>query len=167
MATFAASGQQAIPAARSRLIGGEMSCTKWLCTIGIVLFSTCADRVSAVAQQIAFMVPYAEAINLDKTLKVMLGFGAAPLRVFAVDTGSVGIVVPRSELPTTVKRAVAGIYSLHQFRVGGEWLLDRTRIGHACPDGQSDDTVEDGGDSTNGMFRSIWKTPANLMDTAY
>lgn len=79
--------------------------------------------LAASAQNPAFKLLYAQPMNLTTTLKVMLGFGTGARHSFVVDTGSVGIVVPRSELPSSVKRAVTGSirYTSSGLVVQGFW----------------------------------------------
>jgi hypothetical protein len=95
----------------------------WLRPLSLVLFVAATLTVAAVAQQPAFKVLYAQRIDLNTTLKVMIGFGAGPPGSFAVDTGSVGVVAPKSELPKGVKRAVAGYitYTSSGLVVNGFW----------------------------------------------
>ncbi len=75
------------------------------------------------AQAPSFKVPYANTFDPNATLKVKLGFSAAPKTTFVVDTGSVGIVVPRTELPRSVSKAVDGSirYTSSGLVVDGFW----------------------------------------------
>jgi hypothetical protein len=100
-----------------------MSQKRWVCSLGFVLFVAGAGTEAAVAQQPSFKLLYARRIDLNKTLKVMIGFGTESHGPFAVDTGSVGIVVPKSELPKTVKKAFAGSirYTSSGLVVNGYW----------------------------------------------
>jgi hypothetical protein len=85
--------------------------------------SVASVAVAADAQLAAFKVLYAQPINLDTTLKVMLDFGTGVRHPFVVDTGSVGIVVPEGELPRSVKKAAAGSirYTSSGLVVEGFW----------------------------------------------
>jgi hypothetical protein len=97
---------------------------KWIHRLTLVsTISVAAVVPAADAQQPAFKVLYAERINLDTTLKVMLDFGTGVRHPFVVDTGSVGIVVPESELPRSVKKAAAGSirYTSSGLVVEGFW----------------------------------------------
>ncbi len=100
-----------------------MSQKRWVCSLGFVLFVAGAGTEAAVAQQPSFKLLYAQRIDLNKTLKVMIGFETESHGPFAVDTGSVGIVVPKSELPKTVKKAFAGSirYTSSGLVVNGYW----------------------------------------------
>ena len=91
---------------------------------GLILYSV-LTACPAVAQQAAFKVLYAERPNLNTTLKVMLDFGAGVRRPFVVDTGSVGIVVPSSDLPKGVGNAQSGSieYSSSGLVVEGFWTV--------------------------------------------
>lgn len=97
---------------------------KWFHRLTLVLFISAATLAPAVdAQQPAFKLLYAQRINFDTTLKVMLDFGAGVRHPFVVDTGSVGIVVPETELPRSVKKATAGTirYTSSGLVVEGFW----------------------------------------------
>jgi hypothetical protein len=75
------------------------------------------------AQAPAFKLLYADAFALKTTLKVMLDFGTGVRHPFVVDTGSVGIVVPQSELPASVQNAADGSirYTSSGLVVQGFW----------------------------------------------
>jgi hypothetical protein len=96
----------------------------WLNRLTLVSFLAVATvALASDAPQPAFKVLYAQRIDLKTTLKVMLDFGAGGRHPFVVDTGSVGIVAPESELPRSVKKAAAGSirYTSSGLVVEGFW----------------------------------------------
>lgn len=97
---------------------------KWIHRFALASsISVAGVSLASDAQPPAFKVPYAQPMNLDTTLKVMLDFGAGVRHPFVVDTGSVGIVVPESELPRSVRKAAAGAirYTSSGLVVEGFW----------------------------------------------
>lgn len=92
----------------------------WLLLLSAVLG---VEAGTVHAQAPAFTVPYARGFALDSTLKMKLDFGDGKLTTVAIDTGSVGIVVPKSELPASTKQAVAGTirYTSSGLIVNGFW----------------------------------------------
>jgi hypothetical protein len=89
----------------------------------VLSISVAGVALASGTKQPAFTVLYAQRIDLNTTLKVMLDFGPGVHHPFVVDTGSVGIVAPESELPRSVKKAAPGSiqYTSSGLLVEGFW----------------------------------------------
>jgi hypothetical protein len=94
----------------------------WLWKMSLILVAL-MSAAGLSAQSPAFKVLYAQRMNLNTTLKIMLDFGTGTRHAFALDTGSVGIVVPEAELPASTQKWADGSirYTSSGLVVQGYW----------------------------------------------